>query len=144
MVFNIALRSASMVVGAEMFLIAVSGSDYQLKVPFKKKIDSHHKELTLELTPTKKMISGFKKINPNLFLVGFKLEPDMTEASAYQESKLLLDPQGAACDVVIANTVKNQGYHGYIVSRTGEILGQATTREGMSAELVHFLDLGTY
>ncbi len=74
-----------------------------------KKIKSN-KNLHLELTPTTKILENLKKINPTIFLVGFKAEHKVSEKELIDSAYDLL--QSANADLIVANDVgkENVGF----------------------------------
>ena len=117
----------------DVVIHAAAVSDYKLKNPFKKKISSRLKKLSLQLIPTEKIISVIKKINPKAFLVGFKLESTVTRSNI---KKLTSDLFAKAhCDLVVANSSKNNKYCGFIVDKKLNIAAQANSRKEMSKKL---------
>ena len=122
----------------DIVIHAAAVSDYRLKHPFKGKIFSGIETLTLELCPTEKIIDSIKKIAPKVFLVGFKLEPNMGKASAIQEASGLI--RHAGCDLVVANSIdKNNRYSGHIIDHNGKVLAYKKSRRTMSKALVEVL-----
>ncbi len=122
--------------GYHAVIHAAAVSDYRLKRPLKGKLDSRLKALKLDLVPTLKIIQCIKKIAPAICLVGFKLEPKVSRASAYGYARSLF--RDAECDLVVANTVKGQGYRGYILDQDG-VLTAAGSREEISKKLIEVL-----
>ena len=121
----------------DIIIHAAAVSDYKLKRPFSSKISSTHKKLTLELVPTRKIINLIKRLNPKAFLVGFKLKSALSKEKAKQESKVLFEK--AKCDLVIANSLNNQKYGGYILDKNNTFLAFAQTRQSISKSLVKVL-----
>jgi len=122
----------------DILIHAAAVSDYKLKNPYKNKLSSKATTLLLELVPTKKIINLIKKINPNITLVGFKLESQMTKALALKKTSKLFKEVG--CDLVIANSFTNQKYSGYIINKEGEFLAHAGSRAKISAALLKILN----
>lgn len=116
---------------------AAAVSDYQLKEPIQGKLTSHRKRITLNLIPTAKLISLIKKYNPETFLVGFKLEPELNTTTAPKHCRRLFNE--SLCDMVIVNMTANRRYRGYILDADAKILGTAATRQGICERLVVIL-----
>ncbi len=108
-------------------------SDYQLKKPSLKKIDSIHRTLTLTLIPTEKLINTIKLLSPKIFLVGFKLEDFKNEKQVLAETKKLISL--AHCDLVVANTLKG-GYKATLLDNNAKILNSANSRLQLSNNLI--------
>jgi phosphopantothenoylcysteine synthetase/decarboxylase len=122
----------------DIVIHAAAVSDYKLDKPFKTKLKSKVDELTLKLTPTRKIIHLIKEINPKTFLVGFKLESIMNKSSAKTMSEDLFEK--AKCDLVIANSSVDQKYLGYILNKNYEFLAQEKSRDAISKSLVKILE----
>ncbi|MDD3087192.1 MAG: phosphopantothenoylcysteine decarboxylase [Candidatus Omnitrophica bacterium] len=98
--YDIALHSAAV-------------SDYRPAVVVSKKINSGLRNLKISLGPTPKIIDIFKKIQPDIFLVGFKFEPHASRPQLLKESQKQIVASGA--DLVVANTTAAKGYAAYLV-----------------------------
>ena len=118
----------------DVVIHAAAVSDYQLEKPFKTKVASNLNRLKINLLPTQKIIYSIKKRNPQTFLVGFKLESSMTKLKAMNQTNGLLSK--ANCDLVVANSLLNNNYHGFIIGRDNQILMERRSRQGLSKALV--------
>ncbi len=91
-----------------IFISTAAVSDFKFEDKENYKIDSS-KALSIVLKPTIKIIRQIKKLNPDIFLVGFKAEINIPEddiiASAKQQIK------DAGTDLVIANDVGDKDCH---------------------------------
>ncbi len=116
---------------------AAAVSDYQLKEPIQGKLTSRREGITLNLIPTEKLISLIKQYNPETFLVGFKLEPELDTTTTPENCRRLFNE--SRCDVVIVNTTANRRYRGYIMDVDAKILGIAATRQGICERLAAIL-----
>lgn len=108
-------------------------SDYELKTPFKAKLDSNKKTVTLKLVPTAKLITKIKTIAPKAFLVGFKLEDFKNKKQIITEVQKLI--ASSKCDLVVANTLKG-GYKAYLVNQEKEILNISYSRAELTKKLI--------
>lgn len=122
----------------DIIIHAAAVADYQLikQIPFK--LNSHFKKLTLNLKPTQKIITQIKKMNPNLFLVGFKLETTTDRKLLLKKALGLI--KEADCDLVIANTLSANKYRGYIINHKKQFLSQANSRSQMAQKLITTLN----
>ena len=111
-------------------------SDYKLKAPFRTKLNSDHKALTLTLVPTEKLIKKIKKFAPNILLVGFKLKNFQNEKQVITEAKKLIS--GSGCDLVVANTL-NGGYKAYLLDRNTKFLNRSGSRAELTKKLISAL-----
>ncbi len=114
----------------DIVIHAAAVSDYQLKKLFKNKISSQLENLTLELIPTPKIISLIKKLSPESFLVGFKLEPSLTPTLAQKFSRDLF--KKSQCDLVVANSSHEDQYHAFILNNKNQILSEANIRKNLA------------
>ena len=116
---------------------AAAVADYKLKNPVRYKLSSGKKTLKLEFVATPKLIRIVKRLAPQTFLVGFKLEPDISRKSAYRKAVGLF--READCDIVVANQLTARGYKGFILDKHNTILTATTDRKKMSKALVRIL-----
>jgi phosphopantothenoylcysteine decarboxylase/phosphopantothenate--cysteine ligase len=121
----------------DAILHAAAVTDYRLKKTFRKKLSSKYKRLHLELRPTPKVIQIIKKTRPKIFLVGFKLDTTMNQKIAQKGCGDLF--RKAKCDLVVANTVQNGRYIGYVLNNQRKILSKANSREEMSKTLTKLI-----
>ncbi|MEI7998329.1 MAG: phosphopantothenoylcysteine decarboxylase [Candidatus Omnitrophota bacterium] len=111
---------------------AAAVSDFNLAKTAKGKVDSA-KSLVLSLIPATKLINDIKKTAPKVFLVGFKLEPNLKESKIEQETRGLFDK--AHCDLVVANSVDG-GYRGFVVDARAKVLAKAVSKIVLAKFLV--------
>jgi phosphopantothenoylcysteine decarboxylase/phosphopantothenate--cysteine ligase len=89
----------------DIFISAAAVSDFEFKDRSNKKIDSSS-SLFLNLKPTTKIIRQIKKINPDIFLVGFKAEFNISKQEIIDcARKQIVD---AGTDLVIANDISKE------------------------------------
>ena len=116
---------------------AAAVSDYKVKRPKRTKLSSQLRNLRLDLVPTEKIVHSIKKLNPDLFLVAFKLESKITKASAIKRSQALF--QKGKSDLVIANSLQGQKYSGYILDKQNKFLAHKQSRRQLSKTLVRIV-----
>ena len=121
----------------DIIIQAAAVSDYRLKNPYIQKISSHQREIHLQLIPTEKVIQRIKRLNPKAFLVGFKLEVDADLKKLKQKAAVLF--KTANCDLVVANSFRDQRYQGYILDKQKNILFAGKNRSDLSQGLVKIL-----
>lgn len=92
----------------DVFISAAAVSDFEFRQQSDKKIDSSS-SLFLNLKPTTKIIRQIKKINPNIFLVGFKAEFNISKDEMIQCARKQISDAGT--DLVIANDISNDNCH---------------------------------
>ncbi|WP_407432874.1 phosphopantothenoylcysteine decarboxylase [Methanobrevibacter sp.] len=89
----------------DIFISTAAVSDFEIVDYKNKKIDSES-SLSISLKPTLKIIRHIKKINPDIFLVGFKAEFNISrEDIIYCARKQIND---AGTDIVVANDVSQK------------------------------------
>jgi len=101
----------------DIFISTAAVSDFEFKKKSDKKIDSHN-SLFLNLKPTTKIIRQIKKINPEIFLVGFKAEFNISKDDIISCARKQI--QEAKTDLVVANDISKQNCH--FGSDTNEVL----------------------
>ena len=92
----------------DIFISAAAVSDFEFKRKSDKKIDSSS-SLFLNLKPTVKTIRQIKKINPDIFLVGFKAEFNISRQDIIECARKQISDAGT--DLVIANDISKDGCH---------------------------------
>ena len=102
---------------ANIVIHSAAVSDFTIGNKTSKKIKSDRK-LHLELTPTTKIFERLKKLNKNIFLVGFKAEYGISESKLIDSAYDIL--KKADADLVVANDVGRKG-RGFDVD-TNEVL----------------------
>ena len=93
----------------DIFVSAAAVSDFTLERTSNKKTDkiSSEEDLILHLKPLPKILNLVKKINPNIFLVGFKAEYNVTEDELVSMAQKRIKTSGA--DFIVANDVSVEG-----------------------------------
>lgn len=92
----------------DIFISAAAVSDFEFRKKSDKKIDSSS-SLFLNLKPTTKIIRQIKQINPDIFLVGFKAEFNISKSEIIEcARKQIID---AGTDLVIANDISKDNCH---------------------------------
>lgn len=92
----------------DIFISAAAVSDFEVKNKSDNKIDSSS-ELFLNLNPTTKIIRQVKKVNPDIFLVGFKAVFNISKSEIINIARRQIEH--ALSDLVIANDISNEGCH---------------------------------
>lgn len=89
----------------DIFISAAAVSDFKFRQKSDKKIDSSS-SLFLNLKPTTKIIRQIKDINPDIFLVGFKAEFNISKNEIIECARRQIADAGT--DLVIANDISNE------------------------------------
>jgi phosphopantothenoylcysteine synthetase/decarboxylase len=116
---------------------AAAVSDYKIKRPKQTKLSSYLRDLKLDLIPTEKIVHLIKELNPDLFLVAFKLEEKITKTSAVKRSSTLF--KNGRSDLVIANSIQGEKYSGYILDKHSQFLAHEQSRKELSRTLVKII-----
>lgn len=93
----------------DIFVSAAAVSDFTVeKVPGVEGVKiSSDEDLTLKLKPAPKLLTKAKKINPDIFLVGFKAEYNVPEGELIESAKQRMNDSGT--DLMVANDVAVEG-----------------------------------
>jgi len=92
----------------DIVILAAAASDYTLEKPSKEKIHSDFLRISLKLKRVPKMIDDVKKIQSNVFLVGFKAETNISRKDLIGKARKKISNSG--CDLVIANDIGTKRY----------------------------------
>nr|AIF11090.1 phosphopantothenoylcysteine decarboxylase/phosphopantothenate--cysteine ligase (coaBC, dfp) [uncultured marine thaumarchaeote KM3_49_A08] len=87
----------------DIIILAAAASDYIPKNQYTKKIKSTKKSLTLKLKKAPKIIDHIKKLQKDVFLIGFKAEVDISKKELVLQAKQKLKDSKA--DMIIANDI---------------------------------------
>jgi phosphopantothenoylcysteine decarboxylase/phosphopantothenate--cysteine ligase len=91
----------------DIFISAAAVSDFVPKVENKENKISSDDEITLKLEKAPKIISEVKKINPEIFLVGFKAEYDLSREELVKSASKRVEEFDI--DLMVANDVAIEG-----------------------------------
>ena len=92
----------------DIAIMAAAASDYTLENASKTKIKSNQNKVVLRLTRVPKIIDQIKKIQSDIFLIGFKAETSIPKERLIAESRRKLLESGA--DLIIANDIGLKKY----------------------------------
>jgi len=92
----------------DVIIMAAAISDYIPEKPSKKKIKSSQDTLKINLKRAPKIINHVKKIQKNVFLVGFKAEVNLSRVELVREARKKMKESNA--DMIIANDIGNSRY----------------------------------
>ena len=95
----------SLVPDCDVFISAAAVSDFKFSQKSEKKIDSSS-SLSLDLKPATKIIRQIKKVNPDIFLVGFKAEFNISKDEIVECARRQISDAGT--DLVIANDISKE------------------------------------
>jgi len=111
-------------------------ADYKPQTTFKRKVKSGIKQLRLNLVPTPKIIDLIKKIDRNLFLIGFKFEPKASRRALIKQTKSLMSR--ANLDLAVANTIDKNRYSAFIVNNR-QLCGPIFNKKNMAEKLIRLI-----
>ena len=92
--------------GKNILISAAAISDYTVNAA-DSKIKSGERELTITLKPTKKLIEEACYTDPNIFIVGYKAETNVSHRQLIDSAAAKID--AGIADIVVANDVKEKG-----------------------------------
>ena len=87
----------------DIIILAAAASDYIPKNKYSKKIKSTRNSLTIELKKAPKIIDHIKKLQKDVFLIGFKAETDISKKELVLRAKQKL--RDSKADMIIANDI---------------------------------------
>ena len=87
----------------DIIILAAAASDYIPKNQYSKKIKSTRNSLTIELKKAPKIIDHIKKLQKDVFLIGFKAETDISKKELVIRAKQKL--RDSKADMIIANDI---------------------------------------
>ncbi|MDR7547921.1 MAG: phosphopantothenoylcysteine decarboxylase, partial [Armatimonadota bacterium] len=115
--------------------------DFQPDVVRSEKTGSGVEEWIVRLVPTPKVIGLVKELDPDTYLVGFKLEvgktPEELREIAYQFLKK------NRCDLVVANDLREieEGHHtGYFITPDGRLAQTVVGKDAIARAVVEHLE----
>ena len=85
----------------DVIIMAAAASDYVPTKSNKSKIKSTSKQMIVKLQRAPKIIEQIKKIQKDVFLVGFKAETNLTKKNLHKEAKKKMQESNA--DMIVAN-----------------------------------------
>lgn len=109
----------------DIILHAAAVSDYVMR-PARGKLASGKKALFLRLTRAPKIINEIRRLNPDTFLVMFKLEEGVTDAVLKERARIAMKKSGA--NLVVANCFKKGAYRGFLLD-SDDVLARCSSRE---------------
>ena len=87
----------------DIVILAAAASDYIPKYKYSKKIKSTRNSLTIELKKAPKIIDHIKKLQKDVFLIGFKAETDISKKELVIRAKQKL--RDSKANMIIANDI---------------------------------------
>ncbi|MGR3319217.1 MAG: phosphopantothenoylcysteine decarboxylase domain-containing protein [Candidatus Anammoxibacter sp.] len=104
------------------------------------KTPSNNHEWTIKLIRTTKIIKLIRKIWPDSFLTGFKLEVNKTKKELIERANLFLSE--SMVDMVVANDLKEikEGQHkAYVINKSGNVEADYKNKDEIATGLINIL-----
>lgn len=108
----------------DIVIMAAAAADYTPENPSRKKIKSSQNKIKISLKKAPKIIDGIKKMQKNVFLVGFKAEANVSKKDLIKSAQKKLKESGA--DMIIANDIgskyqKNSNNNEVLIIGSGKV-----------------------
>ena len=124
----------------DIVILTAAVSDYILEKPSKIKIKSDHEKIVLKLKRVPKIINQIKKIQSDVFLVGFKAETNILKEKLINIARKKLKESNA--DLMVANDIglkkyrDNPDYNNVIIVNSNKIIQSGWKKK---LEIVRFI-----
>lgn len=124
----------------DVVILSAAASDYTVKQSSKSKIKSSKKNLIIKLKRVPKIIDQIKKIQKNVFLVGFKAETNLSKKALEREARKKMRESKA--DLMIANDIgspsykKNPNYNEILVVDSKRAISSGRKRKDQIAKFI--------
>ncbi|MDG7049728.1 MAG: bifunctional phosphopantothenoylcysteine decarboxylase/phosphopantothenate--cysteine ligase CoaBC, partial [Nitrososphaerota archaeon] len=123
----------------DIAILSAAPADYTT-TPTKSKIKSNKPSLTIKLHRAPKIIDNIKKLQKDIFLVGFKAETNLTREQLIQSAKKKLSESSS--DLIIANDIgvqyqKNRELnHVLIVDKSDKIVDSGRKKKSEISKFI--------
>lgn len=124
----------------DVVILSAAASDYTVEQSSKSKIKSSKKNLIIKLKWAPKIIDQIKKIQKNVFLVGFKAETNLSKKALEREARKKMRESKA--DLMIANDIgspsykKNPNYNEILVVDSKRAISSGRKRKDQIAKFI--------
>ncbi len=124
----------------DVVILSAAASDYTVEQSSKSKIKSSKKNLIIKLKQAPKIIDQIKKIQKNVFLVGFKAETNISKKALEREARKKMRESKA--DLMIANDIgspsykKNPDYNEILVVDSKRAVSSGRKRKDQIAKFI--------
>ncbi|NHI83669.1 MAG: bifunctional phosphopantothenoylcysteine decarboxylase/phosphopantothenate--cysteine ligase CoaBC [Candidatus Thorarchaeota archaeon] len=102
-----AVRNALADVKADAFISSAAVLDYMPPKKLEEKTPSGRDKLVVEFLPTQKIIEVVRKENKGMYIVGFKVESEVTDEELERRARTKID--AGTCDLMVANDAARSG-----------------------------------
>ena len=108
----------------DVVIMAAAAADYTPENPSRKKIKSSQNKIKISLKRAPKIIDEIKKMQKNVFLVGFKAEANVSKKDLIKSAQKKLQESGA--DMIVANDIgskyqKNSNNNEVLIIGSGKV-----------------------
>ena len=123
----------------DIVILAAAASDYIPKNQYSKKIKSTRNSLTIELKKAPKIIDHIKKLQKDVFLIGFKAETDISKKELVIRAKQKL--RDSKADMIIANDIgkkyfKDTRYNELLIVDSESVVAIGRNKKERIAKLI--------
>ena len=123
----------------DIVILAAAASDYIPKNKYSKKIKSTRNSLTIELKKAPKIIDHIKKLQKDVFLIGFKAETDISKKELVIRAKQKL--RDSKADMIIANDIgkkyfKDTRYNELLIVDSESVVAIGRNKKERIAKLI--------
>ena len=125
----------------DIVILAAAVSDYTIEKPSKTKINSDPAKIILKLKRVPKIIDEIKKIQKDVFLVGFKAETNLSKEKLISEARKKLRESNA--DLIVANDIglkkyrENPNYNNVIIVDSKKSVQSGWKKKSEIVKFVH-------
>ena len=123
----------------DIVILAAAASDYIPKNQYSKKIKSTKNSLTVELKKAPKIIDYIKKLQKDVFLIGFKAEADISKKELVVRAKQKL--RDSKANMIIANDIgkkyfKDRRYNELLIVDSKTVVAIGRNKKERIAKLI--------
>jgi len=123
----------------DVVILAAAASDYTVERYSHSKIKSSKKNLVIKLKQAPKIIDHIKKMQKDVFLIGFKSETNLSRKKLEESARKKL--REAKADLIIANDIgdryrKNPDYNEIILVNSRKAVSSGWRRKEKLAKLI--------
>ena len=123
----------------DIVIMAAAAADYTPENPSRKKIKSTQNKIKISLKKAPKIIDEIKKMQKNVFLVGFKAETNLSKKDLVKSAQKKLKESGA--DMIIANDIgskyqKNSNNNEVLIIGSGKVHSSGRKKKEKIAKFI--------
>lgn len=123
----------------DVVIMAAAAADYTPENPSRKKIKSTQNKIKISLKKTPKIIDQIKKMQKNVFLIGFKAEANLSKKDLIKSAQKKL--QESKADMIIANDIgfryqKNTNNNAVLIVDSGKVRSSGWKKKERIAKFI--------